>query len=102
MARRLIWTLPALEDQGAIADYIALDDPNAAGQLVRRVFVHVERLIDHPELGRRPPEVRGGRHRELVEPGCRIFYRFDSRAIFVVHVMRGERRLRPSALRRGD
>jgi toxin ParE1/3/4 len=34
----LIWTEPALEDLGQIADYIALDDPNAAKRLVRRVF----------------------------------------------------------------
>lgn len=40
----LIWTEPALSDLDAIADYIALDNPEAAGGLVRRIFAHVERL----------------------------------------------------------
>ena len=30
----LIWTEPALQDLDAIADYIALDDPLAARELV--------------------------------------------------------------------
>lgn len=100
MARRLIWTLPALEDLDEIADYIALDDADAARRLIERIFAHVEQLVDHPELGRRPPELRGGRYREIVEPPCRIFYRFDVRTIFIVHVIRGERRLRRTTLRR--
>lgn len=32
----LIWTEPALQDLDAIADYIALDKPEAARQLVKR------------------------------------------------------------------
>ena len=43
---RLIWTEPALEDLGQIADYIALDDPAAAKRLIRKVFVKVELLQD--------------------------------------------------------
>ena len=34
----IVWTEPALRDLDAIAGYIALDDPEAAKQLVRRVF----------------------------------------------------------------
>jgi toxin ParE1/3/4 len=33
----LIWTEPALSDLEAIADYIALDDAQAARRLVQRV-----------------------------------------------------------------
>ena len=40
----LIWTEPALQDLDAIADYIALHNPVAAGELVQRVFQHVEQL----------------------------------------------------------
>ena len=45
----LIWTEPALQDIDAIADYIALDNPLAARELVQRVFQHVEQLQAHPE-----------------------------------------------------
>ena len=46
-----IWTEPALNDLDAIADYIAVDDPNAARELVQRKFQHVEQLIAHPDSG---------------------------------------------------
>ena len=46
---RLIWTEPALQDLDAIADYIALDNPQAAKALVQRVFQHVEQLTTQPE-----------------------------------------------------
>jgi toxin ParE1/3/4 len=50
----LIWTEPALSDLEAIADYIALDNPEAARALVQRVFQHVEQLAEYPESGSRP------------------------------------------------
>jgi toxin ParE1/3/4 len=76
----LIWTEPALSDLDAIADYIALDKPEAARQLVQRVFRHVEQLAEHPESGSRPNELRRSRYRQVVEPPCRIFYRYDGGA----------------------
>ena len=35
---RLIWTEPALNDLETIAEYIALDKPDAAKKYVQRVF----------------------------------------------------------------
>lgn len=96
----VIWTIPALQDLDAIADYIALDNPEAARQLVRRIFQHVGQLIEHPESGSRPSELRKSRYRQIVEPPCRIFYRYDRKKVFVVHVMRGEMQLRKSRLAR--
>lgn len=55
----VVWTEPALNDLDAIADYIALDNPEAARQLVQRIFVHVEQLADHPDIGSKPRELRG-------------------------------------------
>lgn len=94
----LIWTEPALSDLEAIADYIALDNPDAARRLVQQVFQHVEQLAEHPESGSRPRELRGSRYRQIVEPPCRVFYRYDGRRVFILYVMRGERRLRKSQL----
>lgn len=34
----VVWTEPALSDLDAIADYIAIDNPDAARALVQRVF----------------------------------------------------------------
>lgn len=96
----VIWTEPALADLDEIADYIAIDKPAAAKALVVRVFERVEKLKTHPELGPRIPELGRSRYRQLSEPPCRIFYRSDGGRVFILHVMRGERRLRPTALRR--
>jgi toxin ParE1/3/4 len=87
---QVIWTEPALSDLDAIADYIALDKPEAARQLVKRVFQHVEQLSDHPKSGSRPPELKGWRYRQIVEPPCSVFYRIDGDHVYILYVMRGE------------
>ena len=55
----LIWSEPALQDLDAIADYIALDKPQAARSLVARVFGKVEALRRFPRLGSCPPALPG-------------------------------------------
>ncbi len=94
----IVWSEPALSDLDAIADYIALEDRVAASELVKRVFGHVEQLADHPESGSRPPELGRSRYLQIVEPPCRIFYRFDGRKVFILYVMRSERLLRKQRL----
>lgn len=98
----VIWAEPALTDLDTIADYIALDDPETARRLVRKIFDHVGHLKNHPRLGSKPPELKGWRYRQIVEPPCRIFYRQDSGRILILHVMRSERLLRPELLRDRD
>lgn len=96
----VIWTEPALNDLDAIADHIALDDPRAARRLVQAIFRHVAMLAEHPQSGSKSRELRGGRYRQIVEPPCRVFNRYDGRRVFILHVMRGERKLRPRLLTR--
>ena len=90
---RLIWTEPALADLEAIADYIALDNPDAACRLVQQVFTRVERLERHPHSGKRPAELPRSPYREVVVAPCRVFYRVDGDTVFLLHVMRAERLL---------
>lgn len=96
---QVIWAEPALNDLDAIADYIALDDPEAARRLVQKIFEHVSHLADHPRLGSKPQELKGWRYRQIVEPPCRIFYREDGERVLILHVMRSERLLRSELLR---
>ena len=102
----LIWTEPALQDLDAIADYIALDKPMAARGLVARVFEHVAQLEAHPESGSNARELGrlSRRYRQIVEPPCRVFYRYErsSERVFVLYVMRGEMRLRKRRLIKRD
>ena len=91
---QIIWTEPALSDLEAIAEYIAIDKPPAASQLVKKIFSSTDRLERFPESGRRPPELKNSKYRELIVKPCRIFYRVDADKVFIVYVMRGERELR--------
>jgi len=97
---QLIWTEPALLDLDEVADYIALDDPSAASNYVRKVFDRVERLATYPNSGKRPAELPRTSYREVVIPPCRIFYRVEKNQVLILHVMRSERLLRTYLLNR--
>ncbi len=98
----VIWTEPALADLEAIADYIAIENPTAAGLFVQRVFNHIDKLENHPSLGPTPPELEESRYRQITEPPCRIFYRLEEKKVLILHVMRSERLLREASLKRAD
>ena len=97
---RLIWTEPALQDLDAIADYIALDKPDAARKFVRRVFANAEKLRKFPRIGSVPLEISDLPYRQLIVPPCRIFYRIEGKRVYTVHVMRSEQMLRLDKLGR--
>ncbi len=96
---RLTWAEPSLRDLEEIAEYIALDNPTAAKNLVQTVFKRVERLEQHPQSGRKPPEFKTMTYREVIVGPCRVFYRIDKKKIYVLYVMRGERQLRKYLLK---
>ncbi len=77
-----------LED---IRDWIAADDPVAAGRVINRIKVAVGRLARLPSLGR-PGRVAGTR--ELVVPGMPYIvpYRVAGDAIQIITVMHTSQR----------
>ncbi len=91
---QIIWTESALQDLNEIAEYIALDKINAAKELVQKVFSSIDRLEEHPKSGRKPPELTNSRYLELIVNPCRIFYRIEEEKVFILYVMRNERKLR--------
>ena len=91
---QVIWTEPALSDLDAIAEYIALDKPSAAVNLVQKVFSSTDRLEQFPESGRKPPEFKKSRYLEIIVNPCRIFYRIEGDKVYILYVMRNERKLR--------
>jgi len=91
---QIIWTEPALFDLEEIAEYIALDKASAASTLVKNVFSTVDQLEQFPKSGRKPPELKKSRYREIIVGPCRIFYREDQEIVNIIYVMRSERKLR--------
>lgn len=90
----IIWSNPALDQLNEIAEYIALDKPEAASSLVQKVFATVDRLEQFPQSGHMPPEAPNSIYRELYVKPCRIFYRQEDDAVLIIHVMREEMQLR--------
>ena len=97
----IVWTEPALEDLDRIADYIALDNPDAARRLVQRIFLHIEQLASHPRSGSTVPELKRSRCRQIVEPPCGVFYRAEEDRVYILHVLRGEMQLKRRRLKKG-
>ena len=62
-----------------------------------RIVASVERLADHPRMGRVVPEFDLASLREIVRPPFRIIYRHESNMVRVVRVWRSERQLRMPA-----
>ena len=91
---QIIWTEPALSDLDAIAEHIALDKRNAAIRLVEKVFSSISRLEQFPESGRKPPEFTKSRYLEIIVKPCRVFYRIQDDRVYILYVMRSERKLR--------
>ena len=95
---RLIWTEPALNDLQTIAEYIALDKPDAAEGFVQKVFTSVERLTRFPRSGSIPSEIPHLPYRQVVVPPCKIFYRLNDEDIMIIFVMRSEQLFKPEML----
>lgn len=90
----IVWTEPALQQLDDIAEYIALDKPQAAEKLITKVFDEVGRLVKFPKSGRIPPEIPGTIYREVVVSPCHVFYRYEAKVVFILYVMREEQLLR--------
>lgn len=86
----IIWTGPALDDLDRIADYIAIDKPEAACRLVQVIVEKVGLSSHFPKMGRIPPELRRMSYRQIVIPPCRVFYRISSESVYIVGVLRQE------------
>ncbi len=91
---KIIWADPAIQTLDAIADYIALDKPAAAHDLVQEVFAAIQMLQKLPQMGSVPAELRGLPYRQLIVSPCRIFYRIEKKIVFIVHILRGEQLVR--------
>jgi len=98
----IIWTEPALDDLEEIANYIALDKLSAAQRLVQKIFDRVDLLSQSPKSGRKVPELSRSKYKEVIVGPCRIFYRFTSATVYILHVMRAEREMRKYMLQNRD
>ncbi len=87
------WTDPTLDDRAVIRDYIGKDSPQYARQFIERIFDAVDKLKDHPMIGRPISEADRKDVRESIFPGYRIIYRAKPDCVQIVTVVLGSRNL---------
>jgi addiction module RelE/StbE family toxin len=88
---RTRWTRPALADLEAIGDFVARDNPNAAGRIVSRIVEAVETLRDHSHLGR-PGRIAGTRELVIADTPYLVPYRVVDDDVQILAVIHGARR----------
>jgi toxin ParE1/3/4 len=88
---RVKWLRTALRNLEAEAEYIAQENPKAAARTVERVREAVQKLADHPALGR-PGRVSGTR--ELVVTGTPYIvpYRVRGKTVEILRVQHAARK----------
>jgi plasmid stabilization system protein ParE len=91
---RVVWAEQAWQRLAEIEAFIAKDDPAAASRLVDGLIERGDALSDHPDRGRRLPELPESGLRELVVGNYRLVYRRSSKLIEVLTVFEGHRLLR--------
>lgn len=99
---RVIWAETALRDLESIAEYIELDDPEAAMRVVRRAFKKTEQLEDFPESGSKPRVLKGTPYLRLISRPILIYYRAEGDIVYIVHAVKEERKFDLSRIVEND
>jgi plasmid stabilization system protein ParE len=73
-------------------EYTKAENPTATAALLARVKKSLRRLSAHPQSGRTIPEFRELKHRELIVPPYRFFYRVERSTLWIVAVWHGAQR----------
>ncbi len=87
------WTHNAIGHLANIYEYISLNSPTYAKQMVDRITRRSVQIGDQPFSGRQIPEYQANDIRELIENPYHIIYRIKQDQIDVVAVIHGARLL---------
>jgi len=90
----VIWSEPALAQLETIAEYIALDKPDAARAVVRRITEATDQLQCFRLMGRTIPEFPHPNYRQAWIRPCWVYYRIDGKDVRILHVRRAEQQFR--------
>ena len=93
MSLELRWTEQAVNQLGAIAEYISLASPIYAEQVIERLIARLRQAQDFPASGRHVPEAGQTNLREVIEAPYRVIYRVAPSAIEVIAIVHGRQEL---------
>ena len=87
---QVIWAAVAESDLKQIVDYIAIDSPGNALQILKKMRQKVSSLYTLPERGRIVPELQGQGmqiYRELIVAPWQMIYRISDTTVYVLSVI---------------
>ena len=87
MSLALRWTEQAVNQLGAIAEYIGLASPVYAEQVVERLVARLRQAQEFPTSGRQVPEAGQANVRELIDAPYRIIYRIAPTTIEILAIV---------------
>jgi len=90
---KIQWSPLAIDRVSEIADYIAQNDPLAAGKWVDSIFDRVKQVKNFSESGRFVPEVKRKDIRELIYGNYRIIYRIEKTVVSILTVRHSKQML---------
>ena len=93
MAYRVAWSLRAVEDLEAIAQYIAADSEAYAASVVKTIITTASNFSRFPFSGRIVPELGDESVREWFAYSYRVIYRVDNDIVTVAAIVHGRRPL---------
>lgn len=90
---RLVWSATAIANLQEIADYIALDKPDAARRWAQTLAAMGDLAVALPFAGRRVPEFGRDDVRERIKRGYRVIYQVSEGQVEILAVVEGHRQL---------
>ena len=94
MARKIIWSEPAVEDLEAAVEFIAKDSEAYAANLAQLAVDAAESLAQFPHRGHKVPDPKLSRFRELIIGSYRLIYLVETKRVLIVALLHGHRALR--------
>ena len=88
---RFVLSREATADLREVYDYIAADDPAAAGRVLEDLRIAMHRLAEHPGLGHLREDLADEALRVWTVHSYLVIYRPDARPLQVVRVLSGYR-----------
>ena len=88
---KIKWVRLALDDLDAAGEFIARDNPKAAGGVLKRIWDAVQLLAEHPDAGR-PGRVPGTRELVIADTTFIIPYRVVENTVQILRVLHGKRK----------
>ncbi|MBW1893470.1 MAG: type II toxin-antitoxin system RelE/ParE family toxin [Deltaproteobacteria bacterium] len=97
------WATVAESDLKQIIDYIAIDNPGNALQILKKIRRKALNLYTFPERGRIVPELQGQGikiYREIIVAPWRIVYRISNSTVYVLSVINSKQNVEDILLNR--